>query len=107
MRPPFPYYGSKGRLAPWIISLMPDHRVYVEPFAGSAAVLLAKRPSSHEIINDIDGNVITFFRMLRDRHDDLLRVLELTPYARRSGWRAQCLSCQGSRSIGLCRLWLR
>jgi DNA adenine methylase len=82
VRPPFPYYGSKARLAPWIVSLMPQHRVYVEPFAGSAAVLLAKRPSSHEVLNDIDGNVVTFFRVLRDREAELARALKLTPYAR-------------------------
>jgi DNA adenine methylase len=82
VKPPFPYYGSKARIAPWIVSLMPAHRVYVEPFAGSAAVLLAKRPVHHEILNDIDGNVVTFFRALRNRERDLIRALELTPYAR-------------------------
>lgn len=82
MRPAFPYYGAKGRLAPWIVSLMPAHRVYVEPFCGSAAVLLAKRPAPHEVINDLDSNVTTFFRVLRDRADELQRACQLTPYAR-------------------------
>lgn len=82
MKPPFPYYGSKARLAPWIVSLLPSHRTYVEPFAGSAAALFAKSPSNVEVVNDLDGNVVTFLRVLRDRHDDLLRVLRLTPYAR-------------------------
>jgi len=82
MRPPFAYYGGKGRLAPWIASLIPPHRVYVEPFAGSAAVLLTKLPATHEILNDVDGNVVTFFRVLRDRPGDLERVCRLTPYAR-------------------------
>ncbi|MFF7171127.1 DNA adenine methylase [Streptomyces pseudovenezuelae] len=84
MRPPFPYYGAKGRLAPWIVGLMPrEHRVYVEPFAGSAAVLFARpRPAAHEVLNDLDGNVTTFFRVLRDREQDLVRALMLTPYSR-------------------------
>lgn len=82
MRPPFAYYGGKIRLAPWIASLLPPHRVYVEPFAGSAAVLLAKAPCEHEVLNDVDGNVVTFFRVLRDQPDDLERVCSLTPYAR-------------------------
>jgi len=83
IRPPFPYYGAKGRLAAWLASLLPvDHRVYVEPFAGSAAVLCAKAPSRFEVINDLDGNVITFFRMLRDREADLTRAVRLTPYSR-------------------------
>lgn len=84
MRPPFPYYGAKGRLAPWIVGLMPrEHRVYVEPFAGSAAVLFARpKAAAHEVLNDLDGNVITFFRVLRDREADLVRALTLTPYSR-------------------------
>jgi DNA adenine methylase len=77
-----PYFGGKSRLAGWIVGLMPEHRVYVEPFAGSAAVLLAKPPSRHEILNDVDGNIVTFFRVLRDRPEDLERACRLTPYAR-------------------------
>lgn len=82
MKPPFPYYGSKGRLASRIVDLMPRHRVYVEPFAGSAAVLFAKAPAPVEIVNDLDRNVITFFRVLRTREADLARALRLTPYSR-------------------------
>jgi DNA adenine methylase len=84
MRPPFPYYGAKARLAPWIVGLLPEqHRVYVEPFAGSAAVLFARpRAAAHEVLNDLDGNVTTFFRVLRDREEDLVRALTLTPYSR-------------------------
>jgi DNA adenine methylase len=82
MKPPFPYYGSKGRLAGWIASLLPDHRVYVEPYAGSGAVLFAKRFAAIEILNDLDDNVVNFFRVLRDREEDLVRALRLTPYAR-------------------------
>jgi len=82
VRPPLSYYGSKGRMAPAIVALMPKHRVYVEPFAGSAAVLFAKAPSRHEVLNDLDGRLMTFFRVLRDRPDDLERVCRLTPYSR-------------------------
>jgi DNA adenine methylase len=82
VKPPFAYFGGKGRMAPWIASLLPPHRVYVEPFAGSAAVLLAKRRSTHEILNDVDGHVVHFFRVLRDQPDELEHALRLTPYAR-------------------------
>lgn len=82
MKPAFAYYGGKSRLAPWIASLLPPHRVYVEPFAGSAAVLLAKPRSPHEILNDVDGDVVRFYRVLRDQPEDLERVCALTPYAR-------------------------
>lgn len=82
MKPPFPYYGSKGRLAGRIADLMPQHRVYVEPFAGSAAVLFSKSPAPVEVINDLDRNVVTFFRVLRTREDELIRALRFTPYSR-------------------------
>jgi DNA adenine methylase len=82
IKPPAPYYGGKTRMAPWITSLMGAHRVYVEPFAGTASVLLAKAPTRVEVINDVDGDVVTFFRVLRDQPEDLERACRLTPYAR-------------------------
>jgi DNA adenine methylase len=82
VRPPTQYLGSKGRLAPWIASLLPGHRTYVEAFAGSAAVLFAKPPSPTEVINDRDGDLVCLFRVLRDRGPELARALQLTPYAR-------------------------
>lgn len=88
MRPPFAYYGGKGRLAPWIVSLLPPHRVYAEPFAGSGAVLFAKPAATHEILNDLNGDIVTFFRILRDRPEDLERACRLTPYSREEFARA-------------------
>jgi hypothetical protein len=82
LKPPFSYYGGKSQLAPWIASLLPPHRVYVEPFVGSGAVLFAKRRSTHEIINDANGDVVTFFRVLRDQPEGLERECRLSPYAR-------------------------
>jgi DNA adenine methylase len=82
MKPPFAYYGGKAVLAPWIASLLPPHRVYVEPFAGSAAVLFAKEPATHEVVNDVNGDIVAFFRCLRDRPDELLRAVRLSPYSR-------------------------
>lgn len=83
VRPPFPYYGSKARLSGWIRGLMGPHLTYVEPYAGSGAVLLARPvPAPTEVLNDLDGHVVTFFRVLRDRPGDLVRVLRCTPYSR-------------------------
>lgn len=76
------YYGSKVSLAAWIISHFPPHAHYVEPYAGGCAVLLSKPPSRLETVNDLDGDVVTFFRVLRDRAADLIRAIELTPFAR-------------------------
>lgn len=82
VRPPFAYYGGKVGLAHQLVALMPAHRVYIEPFFGSGAVFFAKAPVTHEILNDADNNVVTFFRILRDRPDELEMACRLTPYAR-------------------------
>ncbi len=82
MRAAFPYYGGKARLAAQIAGLLPAHRVYVEPFCGSAAVLFAKVRCAHEILNDRDGNVVTFFRVLREQPEALQRACQLSPFAR-------------------------
>lgn len=81
-RTPLTYYGGKQRLAPQIVSLMPAHRVYLEPFAGGAAVLFAKPRAERETLNDLDGRVTRFWRALRDRPEELASAVSLTPYGR-------------------------
>jgi DNA adenine methylase len=82
MKPPFTYYGAKTRLAEWIVGLMPPHQVYVEAFAGSGAVLLAKPQSRHEVMNDLDSQLFNFWRVLRDQPEELVGSLQLSPYGR-------------------------
>ncbi|MFF0608415.1 DNA adenine methylase [Nocardia tengchongensis] len=82
MKPPMAYYGGKTTLAPRIAALLPVHKHYVEPFAGSLAVLLAKPASRMETVNDLDGDLMTFWRVLRDRPGDLARVCAMTPHSR-------------------------
>ena len=82
MKPPFTYFGGKIRLAERIVVLLPPHRHYVEPYAGSLAVLLAKPPVKLETVNDLDGDLVTFWRVLRSSPDELARVCALTPHAR-------------------------
>jgi DNA adenine methylase len=79
---PFAWYGGKSRLAGRIVDLLPPHDTYIEVFGGAAAVLFSKRPATLEVYNDIHGGLVTFFKVLRDRPDELERVLRLTPYAR-------------------------
>ena len=80
--PPMRYLGSKWRLADWIIGQFPPHKVYVEPFAGGASVFFRKHRSKLEILNDVDGELVNFFRVLRDNTDELLRQIRLTPWSR-------------------------
>jgi DNA adenine methylase len=81
-RPALRYFGGKWKIASWIVSHLPLHDCYVEPFAGGASVLLNKQVSPVEVVNDLDGAVINFFQVLRSRPADLIRAIELTPYAR-------------------------
>ena len=85
MKKPFPWYGGKEQLAPLLVSLLPRHRVYVEVFGGSGALLFAKEPEPGEIevFNDLDSGVVNFFRVLRDpvQAKQLKELLLLTPYA--------------------------
>lgn len=69
-------------MAEQIVSLMPHHRSYLEPFFGSGAVLFNKPPSAIETVNDIDGDVVNFFKVLRERPEELVEAISLTPYAR-------------------------
>lgn len=82
MRAVLKYPGAKNRIADWIISYIPEHTVYVELFAGSLAVLLNKERSYIETVNDIDGNIVNFFRVLRDYPEELKTKIEWTPFAR-------------------------
>lgn len=84
-RAPFPWFGGKQKLADSIIATFPPHNTYVEVFAGGASVLLSKSPALLEVYNDVDDGLVNFFRMLRDRPEELVAMLELTPYAR-SEW---------------------
>jgi len=81
VKSPVPYFGSKQRIAPWIVSLLPDHAHYVEPFGGSLSVLLAKPPSRIETVNDLNRDLMTFWRVLRDQPDELARACTLTPHS--------------------------
>ncbi len=82
IKPPFGYYGAKRRLAPQIIATLPPHNAWVEAFCGSAAITLAKHPAPIEIINDLDGNIVNLFRILRRTPNALAAAVALTPYAR-------------------------
>lgn len=83
MTGPIAYIGGKNRLAKQIIALFPEHTTYVEPFAGGAQVLFHKEPSKVEVLNDLDGDVVNFYRVCQWHHQELIRLLESMPPSRR------------------------
>lgn len=76
------YPGSKWSLAEWIISFMPEHETYVEPFFGSGAVLFSKPRSRLETVNDIDGEIVNLFRVIREQPKELAHGIHWTPHSR-------------------------
>jgi len=79
---PFGWYGGKFSHLAWLLPLLPKCHHYCEPFGGSAAVLLNREPSPIETYNDLDGEVVNFFRVLRDEKEKLIEAIGLTPFSR-------------------------
>ena len=78
----FGWYGGKFSHLDWLLPLLPTCHHYCEPFAGSAAVLINRSPSPIETYNDLDGEVANFFRVLRDRGNEIEKEIALTPFSR-------------------------
>lgn len=101
MKPPISYYGGKQRMSSKIVPLIPRHTVYVEPFAGGAAVFFAKpwpkvTNTNHyrEVLNDKDKRIINFYQQLRDNGQALCDKLALTPYSEAEHKTAKDLDCE-------------
>jgi len=77
----FGWYGGKYNHLDWLLSLLPRCHHFCEPYGGSAAVLINREPSPIETYNDIDGDVVNFFRVLRDQKEELIEKIGLTPFS--------------------------
>jgi len=82
VKPPVPYFGSKARIASTIIAMLPAHKTYVEPFFGGGSLLLGKPKAPFEVVSDINGDLVNFWRVLRDHPSELERACALTPHSR-------------------------
>lgn len=82
MKPPLTYYGGKQKLASTILPLIPDHHLYCEPFFGGGAIFFAKEPSTLEVINDSNCDLINFYTVVRNDYKDLAREIKATLHSR-------------------------
>lgn len=78
----FGWYGGKFNHLDWLLPLLPRTKHFCEPFGGSAAVLINREPSPVETYNDIDGELVIFFRVLRNQKEALIKAIGLTPFSR-------------------------
>lgn len=78
----FGWYGGKFSHLEWLLGQLPPAHHYCEPFGGSAAVLLNREPAPVETYNDLDGEVVNFFRVLRDHKEELIYAIGMTPFSR-------------------------
>jgi DNA adenine methylase len=105
-KPALRYHGAKFRLATWLLQFFPVHRCYVEPFGGAAGVLLQKPRAYAEVYNDLDGDIVNFFRVLRDpeQRSQLVEAVRLTPYARSefdSAWTPSAEPIEAARRLAI------
>jgi len=84
---PIRYHGGKATMLKHILPRIPKHRLYLEPFGGSAVVLLNKHRSTVEVYNDLHGEVVNFFRQARENSKALMQALKLMPYSREEYFR--------------------
>jgi DNA adenine methylase len=82
MAGPLSYIGGKNRLAKRVIEIFPKHTTYVEAFAGGAQVFFRKEPSKVEVLNDLDGEIVNFYRVCQQHHDELIRYFRFVIVSR-------------------------
>ncbi len=80
---PLSYIGGKNRLAKQIIEIFPKHKTYVEAFAGGAQVFFHKEPSPVEVLNDLDGEIVNFFRVCQSHYEELVRYTKFIVVSRK------------------------
>src|ERR1700686_2412219 len=82
MAGPLSYIGGKNRLAKRVIEIFPKHTTYVEAFAGGAKVFFRKEPSKVEVLNDLDGEIVNFYRVCQQHYEELLRYFKFALVSR-------------------------
>jgi DNA adenine methylase len=105
MRTPLSYYGGKQQLATQILGMIPEHRIYCEPFCGGAAIFFAKKPSKVEIINDTNGEIVNFYEVLKRDFPSLEREIEISLHSRKRHHHAEVIYANSELFDRVKRAW--
>ncbi|MEO1050206.1 MAG: DNA (cytosine-5-)-methyltransferase [Bacteroidota bacterium] len=105
VKTPITYYGGKQRLVSLILSLIPDHKLYCEPFVGGAAVFFGKEPSEMEVINDLNGEVVNFYRVCHSDFKKLEKLIRSTPHSRQIHRETHDILKQTGKHDQITRAW--
>ncbi|WP_205410245.1 DNA adenine methylase, partial [Aquimarina longa] len=102
---PISYYGGKQNLAKRILSLIPKHNLYCEPFVGGGAIFFSKEPSPVEVINDLDGRVVNFYKVCKLQFAKLNKLIQATPHSRKLHTEAKTILQDTTEKNAVKRAW--
>lgn len=102
---PITYYGGKQKLLTTILSKIPDHNLYCEPFLGGAAVFFGKQPSEVEVINDTNKELINFYRVCKERFLELQSMVRITLHSRKAHQDARVIYANPHLFTDVQRAW--
>ena len=105
MRTPISYYGGKQSLAALILQLIPEHRLYCEPFIGGAAIFFAKQPSPIEVINDTNRELINFYEVVKQDFISLEKEIAISLHSRHKYRQAQVIYANPDMFDRVKRAW--
>ena len=105
LKTPISYYGGKQRILKYILPLIPDHRMYCEPFFGGGAVFFSKKPSESEVINDINGEAVNFYRVVQTDFNALEKEIKATLHSRQLYYDALKIYRNSKEHSDLKRAW--
>jgi DNA adenine methylase len=105
MKTPLTYYGGKQQLSTTILKLIPEHKIYVEPFIGGAAIFFAKDPSECEVINDTNGELINFYEVLKRDFSSLHQQIEISLHSRKLHHQAEVVYANPDMFDRVKRAW--
>jgi DNA adenine methylase len=105
LKPPFQYHMGKNMMARHIVPMIPPHRIYCEPFVGSAAIFFAKHPAKIEVLNDLNANLVAFYKAAKEDSIHLLQRIRSTPYSCRHFEQARKILQSSAGHSDLTRAW--